>query len=275
MKKRISLLIAMLVAISALYIPQTIFANGVDYLYSIYVCTTDGYLNMREGSSTNSKIICELPDCARVDILSVSGNWGFGEYHTKDDMYMGWIYLPGTKSTYAAARDNAGKSVTKKLVIAADDGYMNLRREPSTAFDNIECRIYKGTEITVYRETDRGWGLTSYNGYTGWVSLSGTAAVPEPTPETEAAPETIPAHYTGLVVPEEGEVASGVDSSTIFLILIGVAIFLIIAVAILLIVILSRGKKVQSAQYDPYQMQQPYKGNQPYYNENNTNYPQE
>ncbi len=260
MKKRVSLGLLVLFLLTLFSIPFQAAANGVDYLYTVYVCTTDGFLNMRDGPSTDDDILYELPDCAAVQILNEDGNWGYGHFFYGNNCAAGWIYLPGTKSTYSSARDNAGKATSQVSYISGNGGYMNLRKEPTTEYDNIITTIPNGAQVTVTRRTDRGWGLVAYNGSIGWVSYNGLQAEPLSTQAPVQTVEPIPTPLVQTVSPDfykekeqpdkevgkisiEGEPILG--GNALVLIMIGVAIFLVITVAVLMIVVLNRGKNEQ------------------------------
>ena len=265
MKKNKILLVFLLGIFMCLTFSLQAACNDAGFLYTVYVSTDDGYLNMREEPTTKSGVICELPDCVPVEIYSVSDGWGYGSYDSGNTYYTGWIYLNGTEATYATARDKTGKASGKKVTVNASDGYMNLRREPSSVRNNIISSVPNGTNLTVTRETDKGWGLVNYGGQIGWIALSGTqptvAVSPDPTPtpapvieesaqplpETSATPED--AQQTDS---PKGTVSfSGkrlISDRTLILVLIGIAIFLVVTVAVLMILIINRGKKASDRQ---------------------------
>ncbi len=275
MKKGMFFLTAMLLVISVLCQPLL----AVHASYVVYVCTDDGYLNIRTGPSNKADIVSELADCQSFEVMKTEGNWAYGDhYNSEGGLTQGWIYLPYTKSTYEAARDNAGKAVNRTVVVQSyeGDGYMNLRWEPTTGnFHNELCQIDDGTVLTITRIVQRkgtsGWGLTRYNGQQGWIYLKGVkdyVPTPEPTPTPvptleptvtpapTVAPVT-PTHYptglqTGTVTIENDRIIS---NQMLVLILIAVAIFLVVTVAILLVVVLNRSK--QSGDSNTYE-QQPY-----------------
>ncbi len=252
MKQKICLFLALVMMILCMVIPCTVSANDAGYLYRVYVCTSDGFLNMREEPTTNAKIITEIPDCVSIDIYTVEGDWGYGRCDFESGSF-GWVYLPGTEMTYQKARDKAGKATNIECVVNSADGFVNMRHEPTTKLSNVMQTIPNGQELVVTRKTDKNWGLVYYDGKTGWIALSETM---EPIIETEE-PKT---EYTQTPPPiftehdhispsneKKGSISLGgnklLGGNALVLILIGIAIFLIVVVAILMIVILNRGKK--------------------------------
>ena len=252
MKKKICLFLIIVMGVLCMAMPCTVSANDAGYLYRVYVCTSDGFLNMREDSTTKAKIITEIPDCVSIDIYSVDGDWGYGSCDLESEHY-GWVYLPGTEMTYQKARDKAGKSVNLSRIVDGADGFVNMRHEPTSKINNVMKTIPNGQEIVVTRKTDKNWGLVYYGGEVGWIALSETkvpAVKTEEPEEIETETET-PALLTEESTPpadsKKGSVSIEGDKilggNALVLILIGVAIFLIVIVAILMIVILNRGKK--------------------------------
>ena len=248
MKKKLYAILTLTLVVFCLLMPQfAVFANDGGYLFKVYVCTTDGYLNMREEPNTDSRILYALPDCADLEIIDVDGNWGYAYYGEGDIVEMGWIYLPGTKSTYREARDNAGKSISETVYVNAPEGYVNLRSEPTTAYDNIYCEIPNNSELFLTRRTDKGWALTSYGSYTGWIALSETQKEPVFTPEVPEEEEYIEIPEPIAEVEEERGMSFATKplflGSSFLMIALGVlALFLLIIVITLLIVLANHGK---------------------------------
>ena len=253
----------------ALCVPYTGFANDAGYLFSAYVSTDDGYLNMRSEPTTSSGVICEIPDCVRIEIYSVDGDWGYGSCYLDGSYEGGWVYIPGTEATYEQARDRAGKATDMDVVVQSGDGFLNMRHEPTTLLNNVMLKIPTGTELVVTRKTDKNWGLVHYNGQTGWISLKETGAPVEEEPsETPALTETddplpLPSgeDKTEAEKSKKGSVSLEGDKilgdNALILILIGIAIFLIVVVAVLMIVIINRSKEkpatyVPRSRYDDY-----------------------
>lgn len=249
MKKKIFAMFTLVLMLFSLALSQFgVFANDGGYLYKVYVCTTDGYLNMREEPNADSRILYALPDCADLEIIDVNGNWGYAYYGEGNVAQMGWVYLPGTKSTYREARDNAGKSISETVYVNAPDGYVNLRSEPTTAYDNIYCEIPNNSELFLTRKTDKGWALTTYGSYTGWIALSETQKEPIFTPDVpdEIVDAEIP---EPLVMPAEDFKTTSYEPKSFFLsapflmtVLGGLILLLLVIVITLLIVLANRGK---------------------------------
>lgn len=291
MKKCMWFLVTLVLAIGVLCQPISAL-DGLTYQDTVYACTGDGYLNVRSTPTTKEdNIITYISDCHAFDIYAYDGKWAYGESYTEQGgiRAKGWIHLNHTKSTYEAARDNAGKAINRTVVVQSyqNDGFMNLRRAPTAENGNEICHVSNGTVLQITRKVQKadsdqwGWGLASYNGQKGWIYLKGVKdyvaptptptiePTPVPTPVPTVEPQQMPTDRTvGSISLDNDRLVSG---NLLVLILIGVAIFLVVAVAILLIVVLNRSKREQNESYEP-QNQDPYYGEMPqshgYYDEN-------
>ena len=90
---------------------------------------TSGYLNIREGASTQSKIIAKAENSARVNIIREAGGtgWVFGMLKNGDTGYMSREYLvedaPGTD----AAEDGGGEEIASTTTLTDGNGaYVTL-----------------------------------------------------------------------------------------------------------------------------------------------------
>jgi len=82
------------------------------------------------------------------------------------------------------------------VIVATPDGGLNLRHGPGVDYGKVmEGRIPDGVKLYI-SHTSSGWGLTTYNGYEGWVALSQTKTAP--------SYETIPAGYYVYVATPDG-----------------------------------------------------------------------
>ena len=74
----------------------------------------------------------------------------------------------------------SSSAVNETVRVTATDG-LNIRQGASTSYQKLGCIPYD-TVVTVTRQTAGGgytWGLTEYNGITGWIALDYTRkAVP-------------------------------------------------------------------------------------------------
>ncbi len=248
-KKLFAILTLVLMSLSLLLSQVQVFANDGGYYYDVYVCTSDGYLNMREEPNTDSLVTYILPDCAHLEVYDVAGNWGFAYFEDGIDYQSGWIYLPATKPTYREARDNAGKAIDKTVYVNAPEGYINLRSEPSASLDNVYCKIPNNSEIHLTRKTDKGWALTTFDSYTGWIALSGTQEEPliAPAEESDVFAENNPA----FTMEEERDSSDEKDpflfDNPFLMFTLGGLVVLLVVLVITLLVLLFKRKKSEPA----------------------------
>lgn len=107
-----------------------------------------------------------------------SSNWNF----------QGYIYILG--SDYAPEPDKAPESGVYRTNVA---GVLNMRSGAGTSYDKVTT-VPNGIDlqITSVKLVDgMYWGKTSYNGKSGWVSLSYCSYVSALPVETTAAPTTV------------------------------------------------------------------------------------
>lgn len=275
MKKNMCFWAVLVLAIGMICQPIGVMASGL-----CFVCTDDGYLNVRTEPNNKAEIVGELADCQSFNVIRTEGKWSYGEHYNDQGgiSAVGWIYTPYTRSSYEEAKNHAGKAVDRTVVVQsyANDGRMNIRREPTaTNSGNEICIVNDGTVLQITRIVQRkgtnGWGLVSYNGYQGWINLKGVKdyiPTPETTPvstmepEVEPIPEPIPTHYmNGLRTDALEKEESLFDNQAMLFVLIAIALFFILAVVILFIVVLSRTKRMESENAP---MQKPYYAPQPY-----------
>lgn len=267
MKKKIFTILTLVLMLCSLLIPQLVaFANDGGYLYDVYVCTSDGFLNMREEPNTDSRVLYALPDCANLEVSYVSGNWGYAYYSTENDHYSGWIYLPATKPTYREARDNAGHATDDIVYVNAPNGHITLRSEPTTTYNNVYCKIPNNTELQLIRKTDKDWALTTFDSYTGWIALSGTQTEPMVAPEEEEEEKS--AHKdSDAITEDERESSSDRDiflfDNPFLMFALGGLLVLLIVLIITLLIMLSNRKKSASVGTSAYPTYPPYAPTQP------------
>ena len=164
------------------------------------------------------------------------------------------------------------------VYVATPDGGLNLRDGPDVKYAKVmDGTIPDGVRLYI-KYTSGNWGLTEYNGYSGWVALKQTSDTPPVVSQvqqvvtevhtqgvtivkqvteivteivivqvTEAPTEVVvvtdPAPEADTVIPEYNQESANPNSSTGMFLLIGISIFLIIVVAVLLIVIINKSKK--------------------------------
>lgn len=198
--------------------------------YSVYVATVDGGVNLREAPTTESGILCLIPDFVQLQITmeSTNGNgWGYTNYNG----YHGWVALSQVSEYFPISQTSYDVSVT------AADG-VNLREGPYTSYNKI-ANIPHGTVLHV-GATYNGWGEVEYNGTYGWIALSQVGDVVaeeehEPMPIDEEQPIEEDAAVTSL----EKEEPAGIPLMTL---LIGMIILVVVIAAVLIIIIVVKKK---------------------------------
>lgn len=115
----------------------------------------------------------------RTVVNSFDGRpWG----RTSINGMQGWVSLNWTYRnngwTYNQSQDVTFYNNQYNVYVSASDGYLNLRTGAGLAY-GIITPIYNGTNLYITAVLDNSsdglvWGLTSYNGNTGWVSMSQT-----------------------------------------------------------------------------------------------------
>lgn len=124
------------------------------YIYS----PGDGYLNMRQGPGTKYSIIKRMYNGESAEVLSRSGNWLKVRHQSGS---IGW----GHKK-YLIARSVSVSGETR-YVYSSSDGYLNLRRGPSTE-NSIIKRMYNGESVSVLGKNGNWINIRHQSGTQGW-----------------------------------------------------------------------------------------------------------
>ena len=93
------------------------------------VSVTSGYLNIREGASTRSKIIAKAANGARVNIVREAGGtgWVFGALESGETGYMSSEYLVEDAPGADAAEDGGGEEIASITTLTDGSGaYVTL-----------------------------------------------------------------------------------------------------------------------------------------------------
>ena len=105
---------------------ETMFGNAT-------VNITSGYLNIREGASTRSKVIAKAENGARVNIIREAGGtgWVFGKLESGEAGYMSGAYLledenTEEKSTNAEEKTENAEEATTTSLRRSDGVYITL-----------------------------------------------------------------------------------------------------------------------------------------------------
>lgn len=210
---------------------------GEETSYDVYVATTDGGVNLRYEGTTESGIICTIPDLVKLHISRESSSgWGYTVYNGND----GWIALSQVSRSYPM------KEVTKPVVVSASDG-VNLREGPCVSYDRLLSSVIPtGTELTVTGlYTPCGWGQTTYNGVTGWIAMSEVKDyVPETVEQQEESVEEIEELTEDVIESDEVTLVQTDDgherNMTLIYILLGLIIVIVATAAVIIIRILKK-----------------------------------
>lgn len=210
--------------------------------YEAYVSTVDGGVNLRVEPTTESAILCTIPDFVCLHITQETSNgWGFTEYNGD----YGWVALSQLSRSYPI------KSVSINVKVTASDG-VNLREGPYTSYDKlISTAIPKGEVLQVTGISQNNWGQVTYKGVTGWIAMSqvtevkANTSVPadEETDEDETEEEeTIEPTETENATAELLDDGESQSSFPIVALFIGLIIIVVIVAAVLIVVIVTKKK---------------------------------
>ena len=93
------------------------------------VSVTSGYLNIREGASTQSKVIAKAADGARVNVIREAGGtgWVFGKLESGVAGYMSSEYLVEDAPGADGAEDGGGEEIASTTTLTDGNGaYVTL-----------------------------------------------------------------------------------------------------------------------------------------------------
>nr|DAQ66182.1 MAG TPA: SH3 domain protein [Caudoviricetes sp.] len=114
-------------------------AEGGETMYgNATVSVTSGYLNIREGASTRSKVIAKAADGARVNVIREAGGtgWVFGKLENGDTGYMSSKYLVEDAPPESGDQDETGGEALATTTLRRNDGvYITLAGKWTIAED--------------------------------------------------------------------------------------------------------------------------------------------
>lgn len=172
LSKAVVILLTLVMAFSALSV-----CAYAQYTTGEYKVTTTAGLNIRCGVSTNFSSIGAVPYGQTVQVTKVSGSWGKITYNG----ITGWILLDYTQKVNPNSSSNSSPSsssnytaVNYNVVITANSG-LNMRSGAGTSYSCVAA-IPCNRVVTITCESN-GWGYTTYNGKSGWISLNYTRKV--------------------------------------------------------------------------------------------------
>lgn len=145
-----------------------------------YKITADPCLRVRQARNTSSSILTKIPKGKIVTVTEIQNNWGKVTYNSKT----GYIYMQYTqKYNPPAPSSSAQYKVTPR------EG-LNMRSGRGTKYSKLTAIPY-GTKISV-SEISGGWGKTTYNKKTGYVSMQYCSKVSSTRSINTLAEETVP-----------------------------------------------------------------------------------
>ncbi|MCR5636471.1 MAG: SH3 domain-containing protein [Clostridiales bacterium] len=135
------------------------------------VTTNGGNLILREQPSSASAQLALIPNGTALVITEFNGDWGKTTYAGKT----GWVSMDWVKYVSGDTDNQNQGYALGKYNVTLTSGNLRLREEPSTNSKTLTL-IPNGTTLII-TELLNGWGKTTYNGYTGWVSMAYLAYV--------------------------------------------------------------------------------------------------
>ena len=183
--------------------PTNGFTDTVRY-YTIQ--NTDGEgLELRTAPTNESSTFGAIREGAVVTVQAIQGSWAYTYYSGN----FGWTYLE-----YMIPFK--GKVSYRVTVYDTDGEGLALKSDPDVDSVRYEL-IPEKTQLSIDKVTDTGWGHTTYNNSSGWVSLRYTRIVGDYCSKIPTTGYTNAAYYT--IYDTEGEglefrCAPTVESST-------------------------------------------------------------
>ncbi|WP_052737856.1 SH3 domain-containing protein, partial [Bacillus sp. SA1-12] len=132
-----------------------------------YVNIKSGSLNMRKSASASSKVVTSLKKGTEVTVYSETNGWSKVKAAGKEG-YVSSSYLSSTNKSVSSTKTESSKATTKYVNVKS--GSLNMRKSASTS-SQVVTSLKKGTEVTVYSETN-GWSKVKAAGKEGYVSSS-------------------------------------------------------------------------------------------------------
>lgn len=114
---------------------------------------TTANLNMREGTSTSTKVIQVIQKGEKVEVIKKDGKWSQVKYNGKT----GYVY-----NRYLA------ETTVKTGTVKVGDSRLNVRAKASTS-GKIIGKLYTGNKVEIKGE-DGNWYKINYKGKTGYIS---------------------------------------------------------------------------------------------------------
>lgn len=128
--------------------------------------TTDSKVNLRGGPSTNEKVLAELPEGLKLELIGQQDGWF--KVATPNGT-VGWVADTFVKVAPSAAAAPAAAKTNGPIVARIGDNRVNLRKGPDTEFGSFG-RMAAGTEVQVLARSGEWLKVRSPRGTIGWVA---------------------------------------------------------------------------------------------------------
>ena len=144
------------------FVSTVIMSLGICGTVKVNAATVNGNVNIRQGASTEYKVMGQLEKFQEVEILSKSNDWY--KVKSKDDV-IGWShskYIDATQEELKEANDTNSATVKETA---------NFRKGPSTTY-SIITTLKAGDKVKVISSQNGWYKLECSNGKVGWTYSS-------------------------------------------------------------------------------------------------------
>ncbi|MCO7176378.1 SH3 domain-containing protein [Sporolactobacillus kofuensis] len=171
---------------------------------TVYTGTTTDNLNVRQGSSTSTKVLTTLKKGSSVEVVGTSGSWLKIKYNG------GTAYVSGSYVKKAGSSSTGmGSSNAPVLYTGTTTDNLNVRQGASTS-TKVLTTLKKGSSVEVVG-TSGSWLKIKYNGGTAYVS--GSYVKKAGSSSTGTGSSNAPVLYTGTTT-DNLNVRQGSSTST-------------------------------------------------------------
>ena len=152
------------------------------------VRTSGGNLNLRANDSSSSRILTSVPNGTKVEVSEISDGYGKVTYNSYTGwLSMGYLVKSATSTDLEGPSANVG-TTSGRYIVKTSGGNLNMRSVASSS-GSIVMTVPNNTELNISKISN-GFGKTSYNLCTGWVSMKYLSAVNDSTTSDSDEPST-------------------------------------------------------------------------------------
>ena len=134
-----------------------------------------------------------MPDKTVLQVTAIQNDWAYTSYNGNS----GWV-----NTTYLQKTEESPTMMKTEVRVYDTDGE-GLSLKSAADVSSIRYTTIPENTVLILDEISSGWGHTSYNGYSGWVSLRYTQVISGIEAERPEMSLLTPARYT--VYNTEGE----------------------------------------------------------------------